>query len=282
MNSQEILELAKHPEEDNASLKIRKWFIAEDVLMQQFEEIEEEGALPDLLGKNILISENQFGNIYKIIESIALLLEIPIPQTFIYDSYDCLVDSEGIRIPRIEISARVIKEFTEKELTHTLAKEMYHIRAGHLLYEVMSEKIMGLFNVIPNLPGINIVKQFGGDLAAQGASFHFRSLAFKWFSYACFSAENFAIAYTNDIKSSISGTLMGIFNERLLIDSININDYRQQIPKIETCQGPAATLEIINEVIPYGPYRIDNMLKYILSKKGRKLYNLIKRRKNGC
>ncbi len=202
---------------------------------------------------------------------------MPIPQAFIYDSYECVVDSEGIKIPRLEISARFIKEFTTKEITHTLAKEMYHIRVGHIYYEVMAEKIMDLFNAVPNLPGINILKQFGGAFVAQGANFHFRSLAFKWFSCACFSAENFAIAYTNNIESSISATLMGIFNERILVDSINIKDYLEQIPKIESCIGPAATLEIINEVIPYGPYRIDNMLKFVMSEKGRKLYNFLKR-----
>ena len=278
MTSKEIIELTRHPEENTASKKIRKWFIAEDVLIQQFEEIEEEGALPDLLGKNILISENQYENIYDIINNIAQVLEMSIPQAFIYDNYECVVDSEGIRIPRLEISARVIKEFTTEEITHTLAKEMYHIKVNHIYYEVMAEKIMALFNVIPNLPGINIVKQFGGDFAAQGANFHFRSLAFKWFSYACFSAENFAIAYTNNIESSINATLMGIFNERILVDSIHIKDYLNQIPKIESCVGPAATLEIINEVIPYGPYRIDNMIKFILSEKGRKLNNLLNRR----
>jgi len=273
MTSNEIIEIVRSPKEKAASKKIRKWFIAEDVLMQQFEDFEEEGALPDLLGKNILVSENQFANIYNIVKQIANTLEMPIPQVFIYDSYECVVDSEGIKIPRLEISARVVKEFTIKEITHTLAKEMYHIKVGHIYYEVMAEKIMGLFNVAPNLPGVNLIKQFGGDFVAQGANFHFRSLAFKWFSYACFSAENFAVVYTNSITSSISATLMGIFNERILVDSIHIKDYLEQIPKIESCLGPAATLEIINEVIPYGPYRIDNMLKFVISENGKKLYN---------
>lgn len=273
MNTNEILNLTKSPLEDYYSKKIKKWFIAEDVLMEQFEEIEEEGALPDLLGKNILVTRNQFPKIYSIVKDIAKALEMPIPQAYVYDNYKCVIDSEGIRIPRLEISARLVKEFKNNELIHVIAKEMYHIKFGHIYYEVMAEKTMSLLTSLPNIPGINILKQFGSDFAAQGTNFHFQAISFKWFTQACFSAENFAIAYTNDIGSSISATLLGIFNERELAQSININDYLGQIAKIELCIGPAATLERINEVIPYGPYRIDNMIKFVLTDNGRSLFN---------
>lgn len=252
--------------------KLQSWFVAEDTFMQYFEEIEEEGAYPDLYGKSVLLDGKHFPKVQKTVDDVSKILELSSPECFIYDSYKYLIDSEGINKPRLEISARLIKDFSENELKHIIAKEIYHIKAGHIRLEVLSEKMFDLLDSIPNLPVVNLLNQFGGSLAFEATSFHFRNIAFNWFKSACFSAENFAIAYTKDIKSSLISTLLTIFNERALTESINISSYINQISKIEACNGPAATIEIINEVIPYGPYRLLNMLRFIVSARGRKLY----------
>jgi hypothetical protein len=272
MDSQNIIELCRDSNETDNQVKLDQWLVAQDSLLEYFEEIEEEGAFPDLYGKSVLVSESQFPNVFNIVNSLSALFQIDPPECFVYDSYQYVVDSEGISRPRLEISARLLEDFSDNELKHVLAKELYHIAAAHIPLEVLAEKTLDLFQSIPNLPGINIINQFGGSLAFEAASFHFRNIAFSWFKSVCFSADNFAIAYTGDIKSSIRATLMTVLNERGLVETIDIHSYINQIGKIEACLGPAATIEVINEVIPYAPHRVKNMLRFLTSENGIELY----------
>lgn len=277
MKIEEVIEMVSDPFEESMRNKLRGWFVAEDSFLEYFEEVEEEGALPDLYGKNLLVSKTQFSNIFNIVEEIASFLKIKPPLCFIYDSQKYLIDSEGIGIPRLEISSRLVKDFNAMELKHVLAKEIFHIKKEHIREEVLCDKTMNLFDVIPNLPGINLVKSFGGGIAAEATAFHFKNIAFNWFKLACYSAENFAITFTGSIKDSINATLLMIFNEREMVDSIDINNYLNQIDKIESCIGPNATIEKINEVIPYGPYRVLNMLRFVLTNNGRVLFSYFKK-----
>jgi hypothetical protein len=133
----------------------------------------------------------------------------------------------------------------------------------------MAEKMLGVLNAVPDLPGVNMLKQFGSDFAFEGITFHFRSVAFNWFKHACFSAENFAVAYTGDVESSVRATLLGVLNERELVSKVELWQYLRQIANIEACLGPIATLNKLDEVLPYGPYRILNMLRFVASCRGR-------------
>jgi len=276
MNVEKCLNIVRHPLEINLYKKIKKWFVAEDSFLEYFENNEEEGAMPDLYGKSVVAGAQQFSNVYNIIKSISNYLCINPPTCFIYDSQKCLVDSEGIANPRLEVSSRLINDFTNNELKHAIAKELYHIKVDHIRTEVLADKMINLLNVVPNLPGINLIKNFGGNLAFEATGFHFKSIAFNWFKYACYSADNFAISYTGNIEDSIRATLLCIFNERKLVESIDIKSFIGQIGKIESCVGPVATTEVINEIIPYSPYRILNMLRFVLSDNGRGLFSYFK------
>lgn len=280
MNIEDYTNLTTDKNEPVYTNKLKLWYVAEDTFLQYYEEVEEEGAYPDLYGKSILLDATQFPDVYRIIQDVSNTLKIKAPQCFVYDSYKYLIDSEGISKPRLEISARMLNDFSENELKHVISKEIYHIKAGHIKYEVLTDKMLDLLDTIPNLPGVNLINKFGGSIAFDATGFHFRNIAFNWFKYACFSAENFAISYTGDIKSSIISTLLTIFNERKLAEAINISSYLSQIGKIESCMGPAATIEMINEVIPYGPYRILNMLRFVQSENGKKLFIHFKHNQN--
>ncbi len=272
MDKQHIIRLCRDSNEESHRKVLDQWLVAKDSIQEYFEEVEEEGAFPDLYGKTVLVSDSQFPFVHDVVKKISTLFDISQPECFVYDSYRYVVDSEGISRPRLEISARLLADFSKKELEHVLAKEMYHIAASHLILEVLAEKTEGLFVSIPNMPGLNIINQFGGSLAFEAAGFHFRNIAFSWFKSACFSADNFAAAYTSDLNSSLRATLMSVLNERGLAEAVDIKSYINQIGKIESCLGPAATIERVNEVIPYAPYRIKNMLKFMTSENGIELF----------
>lgn len=266
----DVLSSVTDPDEQQLAQALETWFVAQDAFLEYYELFEEEGAYPDLFGKSVLVSRSQFPHIHGLVQEISKFLDMEMPLVFVHESYQQVCDSEGLRCPRLELSARMIRNFSETELRHVLAKEMFHIKAGHIRYEVMSEKILGILNQAPNLPGLNLLKNLGGSTAAGFMSLTLRDTAFRWFRSACFSAENFAICYTGDIKASIDATLMTILNERELVNEVSLAWYVGQISRIESLQGPAATLEKINEVLPYGPYRILNMLRFVVSDRGQK------------
>ena len=264
----DVIEAVRDPHEEAWAKQLENWFVAEDAFAEYVEQVEEEGAYPDLYGKSLVASPSQYPQVNSIVEEIATALDIEPPPVFLYESYNYVADSEGLRRPRLEVSARLARDFEENELRHVIAKEMYHIKAGHLRNEVMAEKILGVLNAVPQLPGVNMLKQYGGDVAFEGITFHFRSVAFNWFKYACYSADNFAVGYTGDVRSSIRATLLSILNERQLVSEVDVAVYVRQIARIESCLGPIATLGKVDEVIPYGPYRILNMLRFITSCRG--------------
>ena len=67
MDSQNIIELCRDSNETDNQVKLDQWLVAQDSLLEYFEEIEEEGAFPDLYGKSVLVSESQFPNVFNIV-----------------------------------------------------------------------------------------------------------------------------------------------------------------------------------------------------------------------
>jgi len=277
MKNNQLFSFFTDPSEKMAKECLDAWIVAEEPLMTYFEEIEEEGALPDLFGKTVMVSETQFPKANTLIRKISNILELPQPLCFVYDSYRYEIDSEGVKTPRLEISVKILQDFSENELAHVLAKEIFHIKAGHVRTKVLVSKIVKLLGILPELPVVNILKQFGSNVAFDATVFHFRSAAFNWYKAACFSAERFGLACANEIKASINATLLTILNSKSLVNEIDLSAYLCQISKIESCLGPIATIEMTNEAIPYGPYRILNMLNFAQSEKFLQAADLIKK-----
>ena len=266
------IQLFEHPEEAQSHEKLYKWIVAEEAFENYFEQVEEESALPDLYGKSLLVERSYSGPLFRECEKLCDLLEMDMPSLFLYDSRRCIVDSEGITKPRLEISTAALEGLSVRELAHVLAKELYHIKAGHIRTQMLATKMFSLFSQLPSLPGLNMLKSFGSEAMMGRAATTFRFLAFQWFKFACFSAERFAVCVTGDVKSSVDSVLMQIFNSRSIVNSLDLRSYIGQIGKIEGCAGPSATMEFINEVIPYGPYRLYDMLTYLCAEQADELY----------
>jgi hypothetical protein len=267
MKKDKIIEICQDPLETETRKKLQKKYIAEKAFINFYKNFEEEAAFPDLYGKCLEVSNSQFEDIYEIVLKISNVLSIKPPRCFIQDNYNYIVDSEGLDNPWLEISAKAYNDFEKNELAFLLAKEIYHIKAGHMYHEIMADKMLNLINALPSIPGINIFSKFGGSFVFELQSFQYRQLSFNWFKKACFSADNFALSYVGDLRSSVNALLLTTLNERSLVERVNINQYINQIAGIEVCLNPMATLEKINEILPYGPYRVLNLLRFYLSDK---------------
>ncbi len=116
---------------------------------------------------------------------------------------------------------------------------------------------------------------FGGNAAFEAAAFRLRSAAFKWFEHATYSAENFAVAYTGDLEAGLSATLTSVLSDRSAWEVLDLTEYLNQIQRIEACVGPFEAMDRMDEVHPYGPYRVRNMLRYAISDRAQQLQILL-------
>ena len=121
------------------------------------------------------------------------------------------------------------------------------------------------------MPVVSLLKPWGGGQACDAFAFEFKSIVFSWYRSICFSADNFAVCYTGSIKDGVNAILMTIFNDRSLVDEIHLKSYLNHISEIESCRGPMAMLEILNEALPYGPYRVLNLLQFFMRDSAREL-----------
>ena len=273
-----IRRLAQDPKEPAAEAGLRNWFFAEEAFIEQFETIEEPQSHPDLIGKSLLAGPKQYPRVQEITEDVCNQLGVPLCPIYIKESYLYTADSEGLDVPRLELSARMVRDFSEEELRHRIAKECYHIAAGHLHLEVMTEQLLQLIKAAPSLPGLNIIKMFGGSAAFEAAAFRLRSVAFKWFEHATYSAENFAVAFTGNLEAGLSATLTSVLSDRSAWESLDLAEYMNQIQHIEACAGPFEAMDRMDEVHPYGPYRVRNMLRYAISDRAQELQKLLEQK----
>ena len=251
--------------EDEALRTLMNFIVNEQTLIRYAEEISEPATVPDLIGKSVKASDRQFPSIYSLVKSISGHFGIAVPDIYIFESYQYQIDSNGCFVPRLEISARMVRDFSRKELMHCVAKELAHIALGHIRTEVLVERMHEAIQTLATLPLVNTLNLVGGPKFYLMA---LRVKAFRWFKEAVFTAENVAAAYTGDVGSSVTSTLLQVFNERGMVNEIDVGAFCDQVGLIEMIAGSAATYTKMDEVNPYAPYRVGNILQYASSRRG--------------
>lgn len=263
--------------EASAHQTLMNFIVNEQTLFRYAEEITEPMAVPDLLGKSVKASPRQFASVYRMVANICDHMSIDVPDIYIYEGYQYLIDSNGCFTPRLEISARMVRDFSEQEFMHCLAKELAHIALGHIRTEVLVERMQEAIQTLASLPIVSTINIVGGPKFYTMA---LRAKAFRWFREAVFTAENFATAYTGNVKASVTSTLLQVFNDRRVVTEIDIAEFCDQVSLIEMIEGSAATYTKMDEVIPYAPYRIANMLQYASSGRGIELRGVLQKIRN--
>ncbi len=271
------IELFQSKKEMQSYSRLRAFIVNEQTLFRYAREISEPTVVPDLLGKSVQVSERQFPRIYQRVASICRHIDLPIPDLYVYEGYFYLIDSNGLDEPRLEISARLIRDFSDAELTHALTKELIHIKLDHISTEVLVERMQAAFRTMGGLPVVNTLNLVGGP---QMLTMALRATAFKWFREAVFSAENFATAYVGDLKASVTSTLLQVFHNRQVVAEMDISAFCDQISQIEVFDNAAATYAKMDEVNPYAPHRIGNMISYATSERGCLLRQILADRKS--
>ena len=214
---------------------------------------------PDLYGKTLLVGPNQFEKIYRMSIEIANILNMKVPNIYIYEDFYEGVESKGIEEPWVEMSAKTIMDFSEEEIKFLLARVLCEIKLKH------TEKKMIFSEYFKVIVGLPIINTFNKENLLEDIS---KVKFFRWMRTTTYTEDNFGYLIVGDLNICISAILKTILNSKFLTENINIYEYIKQAEKINSLEGDIYDYTKLDEKIAYGPFRIKNLISFASSKRG--------------
>ena len=246
------LQQYKHSMEDEAFKEMLDTVAFGDNIAFHYKENIEKKRRPDLLGKTAKVSGLQFQNIDSIAKCICKILQISCPDIYIYEDFYYGVESKGMDSPWIEISAKTIVDFSDEEITFLIAKALCDIKLKHTYYFTLIDAAEDVMQGI-GLPGMKTYS------AVQ------KQTMYRWSRIAHYTSDQFAYLIAKSLKSSIQAIMLLIFNNRFIVDNINLKEYIRQTEEINFLNDQISNSSKLDEMIPYGPFRIKNLLTFAIN-----------------
>ena len=244
-----MIEQFRNEEAEQLLQEIQDSFVFEEDIRKHYIEFEEPIRKPDLLGKTVQVTALQYSEVYTLLEQIAMKLEMTIPDVYVIEDYYYGTQSFGIESPWIEISAKTISDLTYEELVFVLGKEMATIKLGYTeCWTLMNKQKRILEEMV--LPGKDITKEV---LTIKFA---------KWQRLSHYTTDRVGLWLCKDIKGSIDAILLMILNSRRLTEKLHLSTYLKQAEEINFLNNKVHQYTKADETIPYGPFRIKQLLAY--------------------
>lgn len=248
-------ELYIHPFEDIAFKDMMNTVAFDEEIMFYYKNYTEKIRKPDLIGKTVKVTNNQFKDIYVIISKIADMNEMEIPDTYIYEDFYYGVESKGADKPWIEISAKTITDLSKPELTFLIAREMCDINLKHTYYFTLINETMQALNH-SSILGSDTLKRY------------WNAIMCRWSRIAYYTADCFGYTVCKDLSAAIGAIKKLILNNCYLADNMNLQQYIKQSEEINMLDDDMSNFTKHDELVPYGPVRIKNLIEYASSDKG--------------
>lgn len=248
--------LFTHPLEEMVFKEMMDTISFGDEMMYHYQNYTEKARRPDLLGKTVKATANQFNEIHMIARKIASSLSMEMPNLFIYEDFFYGVESKGAAKPWIEISAKTIQDFSEQELTFLIAKEMCGIKLEHTYYRTVVNEMMGALQNNASFLGADAFKDI------------WKTIMYKWCRFTCYSSDCFGYVECGSIQSAISAINKLILNNIELANRLNLLDYIKQGEEINLLDEEVHLFTKADEIVPYGPFRVKNLIAYASSRRG--------------
>lgn len=241
-----------HSKEESFFESLKENLVFKNEIEDYYINFIEKKSIPDLLGKTVKITNNQFSKVYRIIEDLCSELELEEVSAYVYEDFYYGVESKGISRPWLEISAKTIEDFSEEELKFLIGKELYNIKFENTYYSILMTRCIENFKMI-KLPG--------SDITEEG----FKFALYKWHRVINFSSDNFGFIASGSLKAAINSILLTILNNKNLVSNVNIGEYIKQASEIGNLDDEVYNNTKLDELMPYGPFRVKNLIAYASS-----------------
>ena len=224
----------------------------QDEIIACYKEFEGKLKKPDLLGKTVRVSEKQFPKLYNQVRELSECAEIEVPKIYLYEDFYYGVEAKGSSVPRIELSAKTLADFSASELD--LAREICRIKYGMVKLTTVSEQAQNMMMETTLVPGIETLSK----------SFQIKYAT--WSRLSHYTADCFGYYMVKDLEASVKAILALVLNNLKLVAELNIIEYMAQARDIYLLDDIVSRYSENDEKVPYGPLRIKNLLAYAASK----------------
>lgn len=243
-----------HSRQNEAYAQYREGIVFQKDIEKVYTDIDCKLKQPDYLGKTVRVSKKQFPEVYQIIQDVSVYEKLECPTVYVYEDYYYGAESYGISNFWIELSAKTIQDFTDKELQFVLAREIYKIADGVTKQRTMMEE------------RFKVIRQMAPDQFEKSSKLSF----YHWYRLANYSADNYGYLMCGSVKSSVDAILKMVLNSVMLAEQVDVKEFISQASEINRLDDMISSYTKSDESVPYAPHRIQNLLAYVVSDRGMK------------
>lgn len=241
-----------HKEKENELKKIMKF---EKEVLTYYKEFDEKLRKPDLLGKTVVVGEHQFHEAFETVNRISNVLDIPVPQVYVYEDFYYGVESKGTDTPWVEVSAKTLIDMSSREIEFLFARELCRIKQKSVYIDTLANQVRKIVeenNIIP-----------GSDMLAKTL----KMKHCKWARISHYSADRFGYFIVRDLAVCCSSILKLVLNNLELVKQVDLFSYIEQTSLINEIDDTVSRFTKNDEHVPYGPFRIKSLIAYASSLK---------------
>ncbi len=138
----------EHPADKAALQALRRIPVFDDILRKIFGFFTEKAVRLAFQANAVRVSENQFGNVYRVYKQCLKTLDAP-DEYPLYMSQTPMVNAGafGMEEPFIILNSGTLILLEEEELEYVIAHEIGHILSDHVLYKTMTVLLINLANM---------------------------------------------------------------------------------------------------------------------------------------
>ena len=230
--------------------------------------------IPDLTSM-LKCSKNQMPEIYKITERTSKMFGVNQPEVYIFhlDMYGA--NAEGLSNPWIELYSRSYEDMTTQEQSFMIGREIGHIQCNHVLYEILIDFILEASGYLNNIPGVGtLLGLIGPNRVVQAL----RMSLYPWNRASEYTADCAGyLATGGDMTSSCNAIIKCIVRSKVLAEHASIKDFYAQVKEIDSMTGYLANYSKRDEIVPYGQFRIRELIRFASSERGIKSLRMVKK-----
>lgn len=245
-----------HPLEEELYKEMMDSTYFSEEIMDYYKNFDEKLRKPDLLGKTVKVTQKQFKEVYDIAQEIAEINDMSIPNIYVYEDFYYGVESNGSDDPWIEISAKTLMDFTRDEITFLIGREMCNIKLKHTYYSTLIDETL------------KAMEQHNIIVGMETLSKSLKVIMYKWSRISNYTADCFGYLMCRNLKACVNAILKLILNNIFLVENIDVAEYISQVDFINELDDSIYSFTKMDELIPYGPFRIKNLLAYASSERG--------------
>lgn len=250
-----LLQDVMHPKLQESKEALEKLIPCIEMVYSYYLEFNEKLRIADLYGKTIEVNERQFPRIYTVAKEIALFSDMDIIPMYVYEDFSYGIEAKGVSQPWIEISAKTIRDLPLEQIRFLLARQYFLVKSEMVRLGAIAEQFLLLSESASMLPF--------NDIVSKGFKLKYSSLS----RLAHYSADNYGYIAVKDMSVCINAIVALILNSVNLAANIELKSYLSQADKIDRLSDAVSMYTKMDEKIPYGPYRIKNLISFASNNK---------------